>query len=95
MKRIYLVDVSSLFFRAYYAVRPLTAPNGTPVNAIYGFLSMLVKLIKEEKPDYIAFCYDVKEPSFRHELYTEYKAHRTEMPEDHQEASSRDGRTFG
>ncbi|MGZ3747140.1 MAG: DNA polymerase I [Pseudobdellovibrionaceae bacterium] len=82
MKKIYLVDVSSMFFRAYYAIRPLTAPSGVPVNAIYGFLSMITKLFKEEKPDYMVFTYDRKEPSFRKELYPEYKAHRTAMPDD-------------
>jgi DNA polymerase-1 len=82
MKRIYLVDVSSMFFRAFYAVRPLTSPAGVPVNAVYGFLSMLIKLLKEEKPDYMVFCYDRKEPSFRKEMYQEYKANRSEMPED-------------
>lgn len=82
MKKIYLVDVSSMFFRAFYAIRPLTSPAGVPVNAVYGFLSMITKLLKEEKPQYFVFCYDRKEPSFRKDLYTEYKAHRTEMPED-------------
>jgi DNA polymerase-1 len=82
MKKLYLVDVSSLFFRAFYAVRPLTAPSGLPTNAIYGFLSMTMKLLKEEKPEYLVFCYDRKEPSFRHEMYDDYKAHRSEMPED-------------
>jgi DNA polymerase-1 len=82
MKKIYLVDVSSMFFRAYYAIRPLNSPSGVPVNAIYGFLSMITKLFKDEKPDYMVFCYDRKEPSFRKELYADYKAHRTEMPED-------------
>lgn len=82
MKKLYLVDVSSMFFRAFYAVRPLTSPTGMPVNAIYGFMSMVVKLIKDEKPEYMVFCYDRKEPSFRKEMYDDYKAHRTEMPED-------------
>lgn len=82
MKKIYLVDVSAMFFRAYYAVRPLTSASGVPVNAVYGFLSMIVKLMKEEKPDYMVFCYDRKEPSFRKDLYNEYKANRSEMPED-------------
>lgn len=82
MKKLYLVDVSAMFFRAYYAVRPLTAPSGLPVNAIYGFLSMIIKLLKEEKPEYLVFCYDRKEPSFRKEKYDGYKAHRTEMPEE-------------
>jgi DNA polymerase-1 len=82
MKKIYLIDVSSMFFRAFYAIRPLTAPSGLPTNAIFGFLSMITKLMREEKPDYMVFCYDRKEPSFRKELYAEYKANRTEMPPD-------------
>jgi DNA polymerase-1 len=82
MKKIYLVDVSSMFFRAYYAIRPLSTPSGIPVNAIYGFLSMITKLFKEEKPDYMVFTYDRKEPSFRKDLYSEYKANRTTMPDD-------------
>lgn len=82
MKKIYLVDVSSMFFRAFYAIRPLTSSKGIPVNAVYGFLSMITKLFKDEKPDYMVFCYDRKEPSFRKDLYSEYKANRTEMPED-------------
>jgi DNA polymerase-1 len=82
MKKIYLIDVSSMFFRAFFAIRQLTSPKGMPVNAIYGFLSMVTKLMKEEKPEYMVFCYDRKEPSFRHDMYVEYKAHRSEMPED-------------
>lgn len=80
--KIYLVDVSSLFFRAFYAIRPLTSPAGVPVNAVYGFLSMLVKLLREEKPEYVVFCYDRKEPSFRKDMYEDYKANRSEMPDD-------------
>lgn len=82
MKRLFIVDSSSLFFRAFYAIRPLTAPSGLPVNAIYGYLSMILKLIKDERPDYLAFCYDQKDPSFRKEIYSEYKSNRSEMPED-------------
>lgn len=82
MKKLYLVDVSSLFFRAFYAIRPLTSPSGTPVNAVYGFLSMSLKLLREETPDYIAFCFDRPDPSFRKEIDPNYKANRTEMPED-------------
>jgi DNA polymerase-1 len=82
MKRLFLVDSSSLFFRAFYAIRPLTSPSGLPVNAIYGYLSMILKLIKDERPDYLVFCYDRKEPSFRKDIYSEYKSNRSEMPED-------------
>ena len=83
-KQIYVVDVSSMFFRAFYAIRPLTSSKGTPVNAVYGFISMIIKLMKDKNPEHIVFCYDRKEASFRKDLYTEYKAHRTQMPDDMQ-----------
>lgn len=81
-KQIYIVDVSSMFFRAFYAIRPLTSAKGVPVNAVYGFISMIIKLMKDKNPDHVVFCYDRKEASFRKDLYAEYKAHRTEMPDD-------------
>lgn len=71
-----------MFFRAFYAIRPLSSTKGVPVNAVYGFISMIVKLFKEKNPDHMVFCYDRKEPSFRKDLYTDYKANRTEMPDD-------------
>ncbi len=82
MKKLYLVDVSSLFFRAFYAIPPLKTSKGLPTNALYGFLSMSIKLLRENKPDYMVYCFDRKEPSFRLEIYDQYKANRTEMPED-------------
>ena len=84
MKKIYLVDVSSMFFRAFYAIRPLSSTKGVPVNAVYGFISMIAKLLKEKNPEYIVFCYDRKEPSFRKDLDPNYKANRTTMPDDMQ-----------
>ena len=82
MKKLYLVDVSSMYFRAFYAIRPLSNAAGMPTNALYGFLSMTTKLLKQLKPDYVAFCFDLKEPSFRLGLYSEYKANRSAMPEE-------------
>lgn len=82
MKKLYLVDVSSMFFRAFYAIPPLRTSKGLPTNALYGFLAMSVKLLRESRPDYMVYCFDRKEPSFRHEMYDEYKANRTEMPDD-------------
>ena len=81
-KQIYVIDVSSMFFRAFYAIRPLTSTQGVPVNAVYGFISMILKLINEKNPNHVVFCYDRKEPSFRRDLYEEYKANRSAMPED-------------
>lgn len=71
-----------MFFRAFFALPPLTNDSGMPTNALYGFLSMTIKLLREIKPDYLAFCFDTKEPSFRNEIYKDYKANREEMPEN-------------
>lgn len=81
-KKLFLVDVSSLYFRAYYAIRPLSNSAGLPTNALYGFLSMSVKFLRDLKPDYMAYCYDRKEPSFRYDIDENYKANRSEMPDD-------------
>ena len=81
-KVLYLVDVSSLFFRAYYAIsHHLSSPRGLPTNALYGLLSMTVKFIREHKSEYIVYCFDHETPSFRTKIYTDYKANRGETPE--------------
>ena len=83
MKSLYLVDASSMFFRAYYAVKtPLTTSEGFPTGALYGFIQMTIKLLNDVAPDYIAYCFDRKEPSFRKELFDDYKANRGQMPDD-------------
>lgn len=82
MKKLYLVDVSSMFFRAFFAIPYMKTKTGVPTNALYGFLSMSLKLLREVKPDYMVYCQDRKEPSFRSELYEAYKANRSAMPED-------------
>ncbi|MEZ4872163.1 MAG: hypothetical protein R2827_07940 [Bdellovibrionales bacterium] len=71
-----------MFFRAFFAVPPMSTSEKVPTNALYGLLSMTIKLLKDIQPDYMVFCQDRKEPSFRIDLYKEYKANRTEMPED-------------
>lgn len=81
MKTLFLVDASSLFFRAFFAIPPLTSAKGLPTNAIYGFLNQLIRLLRDKKPDHIVLCLDRKEPSFRKDLYSDYKANRTEIPE--------------
>ncbi len=78
---LYLVDISSFIFRAFYAVRELTAPDGTPVNAVYGVATMLGRLIDEAGPRFLAVVYDSKEPSFRKIRYPEYKANRSAPPD--------------
>ncbi len=80
--KLVLLDGNSLLYRAYYALPPLGTADGRPTNAVYGFVSMLIKLIEEEKPDYIAVAWDMAGPTFRHEAYADYKAHRPGMPDD-------------
>ncbi|MFA6142820.1 MAG: DNA polymerase I [Candidatus Omnitrophota bacterium] len=80
--RLFLIDGNSFCYRAYYAVRPLSNSKGQPTNAIYGFLTMLNKIVKENKPDMLAVAFDMKAPTFRHKKYEEYKAHRKPMPDD-------------
>lgn len=81
-RRLFLIDGMSNIFRAYYAIRGLSTSRGFPTNAIYGFTTMLKKLITEEKPDYLAVVFDAAEPTFRHEVFPDYKATRSEMPDD-------------
>lgn len=81
-KTLYIVDGSSYIFRAYYAIRSLSNSQGLPTNAIYGFTQMLLKLIADEKPEYLVMVFDSKEPSFRKQKYPEYKANREVPPED-------------
>jgi DNA polymerase-1 len=80
--KLFLIDGHSLCYRAFYAIPGLTNSKGEPTNAIYGFATMLRKLMEEQKPDHAAVCFDRREPTFRHEQYKEYKAHRKPMPED-------------
>ncbi len=81
-KTICIVDGSGYFFRAYYAIRSLANSQGLPTNAVYGFTTTLLKLLKAWKPQYIAVAFDRKEPSFRKEIYSQYKANRQAPPED-------------
>ncbi|HOW87112.1 MAG TPA: DNA polymerase I [Candidatus Omnitrophota bacterium] len=80
--KLFLIDGHSLCYRAFYAIPGLTNSKGEPTNAIYGFVTMLRKLMEEQKPDHAAVCFDRREPTFRHEQYKEYKAHRKPMPEE-------------
>lgn len=82
MRKLIVIDLSNYIFRAFFAIRPLHAPDGTPVNAVYGVLSMLHNLILKYQPTHILIARDTKDGSFRREIYTEYKAHRTEPPDE-------------
>ena len=79
---LYLVDGSSYIYRAYYAIRHLSSPDGHPTNAIYGFIQMLLKLLKDYSPQHLAVVFDAGRTTFRTDLYPEYKANRAAMPDD-------------
>ncbi len=76
MKKLLLIDANSLIHRSFHALPPLTTPQGAPINAVYGLSSILLKLIRDHNPDYVAAAFDRKEPTFRDAMYAEYKAHR-------------------
>jgi DNA polymerase-1 len=78
----YIIDGNSYIYRAFYAVRGLTNSSGLPTNAVFGFANMLLKVIKEKKPDLLAIVFDPKGPTRRHLEFKEYKAHRPPMPRD-------------
>jgi DNA polymerase-1 len=80
--KILLVDGTNSLYRAFFAIPPLRAPDGTPTNAAYGFVNMLIKVIREEVPDRVIVVFDARGPTFRHELYDAYKANREAQPED-------------
>ena len=81
-ERLIIVDSNSIIHRAFHALPPLTTKSGEQVNAVYGFLLVLFKAIKEFQPAYIAACFDLPGPTFRHEKYAEYKAKRPKAPEE-------------
>ena len=81
-EHVYLVDGSGFIFRAFHAIRPLTRPDGTPVNAVFGFTRMLMKLLKDTDADHIAVVFDAARRNFRNEIYPDYKGHRPDAPEE-------------
>ncbi len=81
-RTLYLIDISSFIFRAFYAIRSLTNSKGEPTNAVYGVAQMVAQLLEERHAGYMAIVYDSKTPSFRKEMYAEYKANRSAAPEE-------------
>ena len=77
-----LLDGNSFCYRAFYAIRDLRNSKGEPTNAIYGFITMLEKVLKDVDPDGVAVAFDMKGPTFRHKQYDQYKIQRAPMPED-------------
>ena len=81
--QLFLLDGSSYIYRAYYGVRDLATSGGMPTNAVFGFTRMLLGLLQEHSPEYLAVVFDrPRDETFRRELYPEYKANRDAMPED-------------
>ncbi len=81
-ENFFIIDGHSQLYQAYYAITGLTTPSGQPINAVYGFTRMLRKIIREDKPCYMAIAFDTKGPTFRHIEYKEYKSHRKPTPDD-------------
>ncbi|MBO5315097.1 MAG: DNA polymerase I [Clostridia bacterium] len=82
MKKILVIDGNSIINRAFYGVRALSTKSGKPTNAIFGMISIISRQLTELQPDYAAVAFDLKEPTFRHKMYPEYKAGRNPTPED-------------
>ena len=80
--KLMILDGNSIVNRAFYGVRPLNAPDGTPTNAVYGFIAILQRLLDEQNPDALCVSFDLKAPTFRHKSYAAYKAQRKGMPEE-------------
>ena len=82
-ERIVILDGYSLMYRAFHALQtPMSAPDGTPTNAVHGFVMMLLKVIEDERPDAMAVAFDMHAPTFRHKMYDGYKATRKPMPDE-------------
>jgi DNA polymerase-1 len=80
--KLMVLDGNSILNRAFYGVRPLNTKDGTPTNAVYGFLNILLKLLDDEAPEALCVAFDLKAPTFRHKMYDGYKAQRKPMPEE-------------
>ncbi len=81
-EKLVVIDGNSIVNRAFYGLPDMTTTDGRHTNGVLGFLNILIKITEEEKPDYLAVAFDVKHPTFRHEMYTEYKGTRKGMPEE-------------
>ena len=78
----YIIDGSSYIYRAFYAIRRLANSRGMAIQAVHGFLTMLLKVLREKKPDYLCVVFDAPGPNLRHALSQTYKATRQSMPEE-------------
>ena len=81
-KEVYLIDGSAYIYRAYHAITPLSNSRGVPTHAVFGFVNIVHRLLREKNPEYLAVAFDSRGPVFRHEMYPAYKANRPPMPDD-------------
>jgi len=82
VNKLLLIDANSLIHRCFHALPPLTGPNNQPSGALYGLANVLLKILREQAPDYSAAFFDRPEPTFRKEMFNEYKIHRPKAPSD-------------
>lgn len=82
MKQLFLIDSMAYIFRSFFAIRHMNGPDGTPTNAVYGFIKAFEKILKDFNPEHIVAVFDAGSTTFRNEIYPEYKANRSECPED-------------
>ena len=82
MRKLVLIDGNAILHRAFHGIPPLTTPNGEPINAVYGFTTMLLRIIEDLNPTHLIVCFDRKEPTFRRLEFEKYQAHRPEMDKD-------------
>src|SRR3989337_2806105 len=82
MSKLILIDGNAILHRAYHALPPLTTKKGEPINAVYGLVSMLLRVIQDMKPTHIAVCFDTPEPTFRHKEFPEYQAQRPKTADE-------------
>ncbi len=80
-KQFYIIDGNAYVYRSFYAIKGLATSTGFPTNAIYGFVSLLLKILRESQPDYLAIAFDTQAETFRHKEFADYKANRPEMPD--------------
>ena len=82
MEKLVLIDGNSLLNRAFYATPVFTTKDGLPTNGVFGFVKLMLKIISDKKPNYFAVAFDLHAPTFRHQMYDQYKAGRKSMPDD-------------
>ena len=82
MKKLILIDGSGFIFRAFYALPPLTNPDGIPINAVYGYCNMIINIIETFQPEQVIVVFDTKRKTFRNDIYKDYKSNRPEPPDE-------------